>query len=194
MKGRNRYFAKYTKMVDIQPAAGEAKPTSNTTSQDAIDSRPSRLPSEGCNGTGSNTYQVSVQFQDSKSADQQRPAITKDTIHPSMHSVFSTDSRPWAHVLRIAPAPQHRLTHVLRIATPQRRLTHIVRIVPPQHRLTHVLRIAPPQHRLTHIVRIVPPQHRLTHILRVAPPQRRLTHIVRIVPPQHRLTHVLRRG
>ena len=125
MKGRNRYFAKYTKMVDIQPAAGEAKPTSNTTSQDAIDSRPSRLPSEGGNGTGSNTYQASVQFQDFKSADQQRPAITKYTIHPSIYT------------------PSFRLTHVLRIAPPQRRVAHIVRIAPPQ-RLTHIFRRGTP--------------------------------------------------
>ena len=53
MRGRNRYFKKYTKMVTIQPA-GNAKLTS-TTSQDAIDSRPSCLRSEGGNGTGPDT-------------------------------------------------------------------------------------------------------------------------------------------
>jgi hypothetical protein len=53
MRGRNRYFAKYTKMATIQPA-GNAKLTS-TTSQDAIDSRPSCLRSEGGNGTGPDT-------------------------------------------------------------------------------------------------------------------------------------------
>jgi hypothetical protein len=90
MKRRNCYFAKYTKMVNIEPAAGKAKPISNTTSQDAIDSRFSRLWSEGGNGTGSNTCRASVPFQDSKSADQ-RPPI-KDTIHPSLHSVFSIGS------------------------------------------------------------------------------------------------------
>jgi hypothetical protein len=90
MKRRNCYFAKYTKMVNIEPAAGKAKPISNTISQDAIDSRFSRLWSEGGNGTGSNTCRASVQFQDSKSADQ-RPSI-KDTIHPSLHSVFSIGS------------------------------------------------------------------------------------------------------
>ena len=53
MKGRNRYFKKYTKMVTIQ-SAGNAKLTS-TTSPDAIDSRPSCLRSEGGNGTGPDT-------------------------------------------------------------------------------------------------------------------------------------------
>ena len=84
MRGRNRYFANYTKMVTIQPA-GKAKLTSNTTSQDAIGSRLSCLRSEGGNGTGPDTNRASVQFQDSKSADQ-RPAI-KDTIHPGLHSL-----------------------------------------------------------------------------------------------------------
>jgi hypothetical protein len=91
MQGRNRYFANYTKVVDIQPAM-IAELTSNTTSQDAIDSRLSCLRSEGGNGTGSDTNRASVQFQDSKSADQQRPAITKDAIHPSSHSFYSIDS------------------------------------------------------------------------------------------------------
>jgi hypothetical protein len=53
MRGRSRYFKKYTKMVTIQPA-GNAKLTS-TTSQDAIDSRPSCLRSEGGDGTGPDT-------------------------------------------------------------------------------------------------------------------------------------------
>jgi hypothetical protein len=93
MERRNSYcyFAKYTKVVDIEPAAGKAKPTSNTTSQAAIDSRPSCLRSEGGNGTGSGTNRASVRIQDSKSAGQQRPAI-KDTIHPSLHSFYSIES------------------------------------------------------------------------------------------------------
>jgi hypothetical protein len=44
MRGRNRYFAKYTKMVTIQPAGNEK--LTSTTSNDAIDSRPSCLRSE----------------------------------------------------------------------------------------------------------------------------------------------------
>jgi hypothetical protein len=51
MKGRSRYFAKYTTMVTIQPA-GTAKLTS-TTSNDAIDSRP-RCTRSAC-GNGPST-------------------------------------------------------------------------------------------------------------------------------------------
>jgi hypothetical protein len=135
MKRRNCYFAKYTKVVDIEPAAGKAKLTSNTTTQDAIDSRFSRLRSEGGNETGSNTYRASVQFQDSKSADQ-RPA-TKDTIHPSLHSVFSIDShrshRP------STTAVGSRLSHPSFSTSTD----YVFRISPPPHRLTRAFRIAP---------------------------------------------------
>jgi hypothetical protein len=114
-------------MLDKQTLADKAKLATNTTSQDAIDSRPSFLRNEGGNIMGPDRIPTGLQFFFKIS----RAQTNKD----------------------LSPAAKTRLTHLLRVA-PQRRWTYVLRSA-LQRRLTHLLRSAP-QRRLTHLLRSAP--------------------------------------